>query len=676
MIKQLKDNTICKEWQNFFEDYCKGNIETVAINEEPSLCIDYDILDKANQELANGLVDQPWAYLFNASEAIKEIDTVNGEIHPHIRIINLPEICQIPIRAIHAKYLNRLISIEGLVTKCTVNRVKIMVGAFRCPRCGAITKVNQRDENIIREPNECAEDQGGCGRSSNNFKFISGLSEYADFQKIQVEEYFDNLIGGVQPENIVAFLLDDLVSKVYPGDKVRINGIPFLSERKRNQSILNSFDICFQVVSIEIYKQRSQEILITENEKEAILETAKDPMVYDKIEKCIAPSIYGLNVEKRALMLQLFSGLQRKLLDGTNIRGDIHILLIGDPGVAKSQLLSFISKIAPRSVFCDGKGSSAAGLTAAVTKDAFGEGQFTLEAGALVLADGGIACVDELDKMDAGDRNALHAAMEQQKVHITKAGINATLKTRCSLLASANPKDGRFDDITPVSDQINLPVTLISRFDLIFPIMDRPNPEQDKKLADHIGKLYKNQWKTETAPIFTQDFLTKYINYSKRVNPIPTDESIEKINLFYLSLRSQSDESIAITPRQLEALYRLAEASARVRLGKQVLISDAERAIEIFHYFLSKVGMDRETGHFDYDIISAGKSHSQRERMHSVFDIIQQLAKNTEMGAFKDDIIHEAEIVGIDASKVEEVLTKLTRESRLFSPKYNYYRPA
>jgi len=685
MIKQLKDETICNMWQVFFEDHCKSNIETVAISGGRSLYIDYNVLDKANQELASGLIDKPGKYLFNATEAIKEIETAvtgteeagaaRGVVYPHIRIINLPEICQLSIKAIHAEYINKLISVEGLVTKCTVNRVRVITGAFQCPRCGATIKINQTDKDTIKEPDECYEDQGGCGRPSSNFTFLSSLSEYTDFQKIQIEEYFDNLTGGVQPEAITAFLSDDLVSKVYPGDKVRINGIPFLSQRKKQQSILNSFDICFQVVSIEIYEQRHQEISLTEAEEEKIFETANDPMIYKKMEESIAPSIYGLEVEKRALMLQLFSGLPRKLIDGTTIRGDIHILLIGDPGVAKSQLLSFISKIAPRSVFCDGKGSSAAGLTAAVVKDAFGEGQFTLEAGALVLADGGIACVDELDKMEKGDRNALHAAMEQQKVHITKAGINATLNTRCSLLASANPKLGRFDDILPIGDQIDLPVTLVSRFDLIFPIMDKPDTVKDKKLVDHIGQLYKNQGGKEGTLIFPHAFLTKYINYSKRITPIPSDESIQKINSFYLDLRKQSVESIAITPRQLEALYRLSEASARVRLSEQILLSDAERAIDIFHYFISKVGMDRETGRFDYDVISMGKSHSQHERMRIMLEIIQKLAIATEWGAFREDIIHEAEIAGIDASRVEEILTKLKGERQLISPKYDYYRP-
>lgn len=674
MVDLFKDETIFNMWTNYFEEQCKSNIETVAINNEPSLYIDYDELDSINQNLSDGLLKEPSKYLFNANLAIKDIDTAVGHINPQIRLLNLPNICNIPVNGIRQKHIGKLYSLSGLVTKIIAIRVKITMAAFQCQKCGAILTIRQEDENILKEPAWCDKQQGGCGAKTTSFKFLPTRSEKKDFQKIQLEESYEGLAAGVQPTTIDAHLLDDLTGMVNPGDRIILNGIPFLSERKSGQSLQNIFDIKIHVESIEIQERHAQKVRLSPDDVELIENTSKDAFIYDKFEKSISPSIFGLEIEKRALLLQLFSGMPKQLLDGTTIRSDIHILLIGDPGVAKSQLLSFIARLSPSSIYCDGKGSSAAGLTAAVKKDAFGEGQFVLEAGALVLADGGIACVDELDKMDKSDREALHAAMEQQKVRISKAGINATLNTRCSLLASANPQLGRFDSILPIPDQITLPVTLLSRFDLIFPIIDRPNPEKDKQLSDHIGKIRKTGGKSILEPTYPYDFLKKYISYAKTIEPKQTDASISKINAFYLELRKQeASENIAITPRQLESLYRLSEASARIRLSNRVISSDAERAIEIFHHFLTAVGMDRETNKFDIDIITTGKSHSQYERMRNLLEIIQRLA-DTHGSAAKSEILSEAEILGIESNKIEEILKKLKREGQILEVTYDCFK--
>ncbi|GAI43566.1 unnamed protein product, partial [marine sediment metagenome] len=259
------------------------------------------------------------------------------------------------------------------------------------------------------------------------------------------------------------------------------------------------------------------------------------------------------------------------------------------PGTAKSQLLSCVSRISPRSVFCTGKGSSAAGLTAAAVKDDFGEGNWTLEAGALVLADMGIACIDEIDKMNDADREALHPAMEQQEVHVAKAGINATLRARCSILAAANPKLGRFDEFIPTHEQIKMPITLLSRFDLIFPIYDKPAKKTDELLASHILNLHQNPDNKDINPALPPDFVLKYVTYAKQnIRPKITDKVHKKIKNFYVDLRATSNESVAITPRQLEAIIRLSEASAKVRLSTEVTEDDAERAISIYKSYIGR----------------------------------------------------------------------------------------
>jgi replicative DNA helicase Mcm len=292
-----------------------------------------------------------------------------------------------------------------------------------------------------------------------------------------------------------------------------------------------------------------------------------------------------------------------------------------------------------------------------------------LEAGTLVLADGSLACVDEFDKMDQRDRDAMHQALEQQEVSVAKAGINATLKARCSLLAVANPKMGRFDEVSPLHGQINLPPALFSRFDLIFPIIDKPKKEFDGKLAEHILRIRQNPNTHQDAkPYFSIEFLRKYIAYAKQNSePVLTDDALDIIKEFYVNLRVKSGSGeVPVSARQLETLVRLAEASSRIRLDKEITVEDAERAIGIFGEYARRVGTDRETGRIDLDIISTGYSHSQHERMRIMIDIINRLSKEApDSWAKHEDIIHEAEIEGIDVTKAEGALKHLEQERRV-----------
>jgi len=413
--------------------------------------------------------------------------------------------------------------------------------------------------------------------------------------------------------------------------------------------------------------------------------------------KSIAPTIYGMDIEKEAILLQLFGGLAKELPDGTRIRGDIHTLFVGDPGTAKSQMLNYMSKLAPRSVYASGKASSAAGLTAAAVRDEFGEGQWTLEAGALVLADMGVACIDEIDKMEETDRSSMHQAMEQQEISVAKAGINATLKSRCAILAAANPKLGRFDEFLPMHEQINMPPALISRFDLIFSILDKPNRTKDSDLADHIlnthragqmneninhfkksklSKKERDSMMKKIVPELEPEFLRKYVAYSKRnIYPVMKPEALDLIKNYYVDFRNSSEESVTFTPRQLEAFVRLAEASARLRLSQEVLVDDAKRAIYIIDQYLRRVGMDRETGRFDIDIIATGISHSQHDRMRTIIDIVSRLSSESKEGnAARGDIVREGEIEGLESSKVEDALDRLKRNGQIYEPVHGKYR--
>jgi replicative DNA helicase Mcm len=700
MVRLLKDENLVATWQNFFEEHCQSDIETIALQypEIHSLIIDYWKIDKADSTLSDMLINQPYKAIFNAEAALQAIEVAaQQKMKLHFRVINLPDTNRILIRKIRANHLGKFCAVEGLVKKRTEVRPKLLEAAFQCQKCGAIIRIEQ-DEDILKEPGECYEDQGGCGRVSS-FKLSTTLSSFIDSQKIEIQENPEGLRGGAQPERISVFLEDDLVGEIAPGDRVIVNGILHSMQRRRGTFRLTSFDKTMEAVSIESQELAFEEVEVTPEDEKEIIKTSKDPEIFNKMMMSISPTIYGLNVEKEALVLQLFGGILKEMPDGTHIRGDIHTLLVGDPGTAKSQMLTYISKLAPRSVYASGKASSAAGLTAAAVRDEFGEGQWTLEAGALVLADMGVACVDEIDKMEEVDRSALYQAMEQQEISVAKAGINATLKSRCALLAAANPKLGRFDEFIPIHEQINMPPALLSRFDLIFSIQDKPNRDIDTNLANHILKSHragemavnikrakKSKYKKSEEielmqhiiPVFTSEFLRKYVAYAKRnIFPVMRSEALQLLQNYYVDFRGQSEDSVPFTPRQLEAFVRLAEASARVRLSEEVTLDDAKRAIAIIDEYLRRVGLDRETGRFDIDIIATGISHTQHDRMRSLIDIIKRLCNESSDGsAERTDIISEAEIAGLEASKVGDSLDRLKRNGQIYEPAHGRYRLA
>jgi replicative DNA helicase Mcm len=433
-----------------------------------------------------------------------------------------------------------------------------------------------------------------------------------------------------------------------------------------------------EVNFIENQQKELVEIEITPEDEKKILELAKSPNIRERITKSIAPSIYGMEDIKEAIACLLFSGIPKVYPDGIRVRGDVHILLVGDPGMAKTQLLRFVTKIAPRAVYTTGKGSSAAGLTAAVVREK-DTGEFYLEAGALVLADTGVAVIDEIDKMDAKDRVAIHEALEQQTVSIAKAGIVATLNARCSVLAAANPAFGRYLPNRTVAENVDLPVTLLSRFDLIFIIRDEPNLDKDKAIAEHITTLHAGEVPEGFADIIPPDLLRKYIAYArKNIKPVLTPEARERIVQFYIQMRTKSkepDSPIAITARQLEALIRLAEAEAKMRLSPVVESEDADNAIRLFLKYLNSVGIDVESGKIDIDIIMTGKPKSAQERLALIMNILTQLEEaNGGKPVRIEDLYREAESAGLDRQFVDKTVNMLLKSGDIYMPKPGYVK--
>jgi replicative DNA helicase Mcm len=470
---------------------------------------------------------------------------------------------------------------------------------------------------------------------------------------------------------------DDLVNTVNPGDNIVITGILRIRPPQKGKAE-NVYTKYIDVVCIEKMQKDFEQIEITEEEEKQIKEFAKDPHIIKKIAHSIAPGIYGHEKIKEALCLQLFGGTRDKTMQGgAPIRNDIHLLLIGDPGAAKSRILQYVADVAPKSVYVSGKSVSGVGLTASAEKDELGEGGWVLKAGALVLASGGIAAIDEFDKIDDKERAALHEAMETQSVSVAKAGIVARFKTKTAIIAAANPKYGRFNPNQYPSEQFDIPPTILSRFDLIFPIFDVMDEERDRELARHILNSHANVVEDKKDEDFVQkDFLRKYIAYArKNISPTLSQQAMDRIQDYYVDMRKmgKKEGSVPVTARQIEGLIRMSEAVAKARLSNIVEIEDAERGIKLFDYSLKQIALDSTTGKLDIDIIATGQPKARTERFALIMNIIKDMAGKYDM-IDVNEIKTAAREFNIDDNEANRIIEQLLDKGELYRPKHGFVK--
>ncbi|MCD6483013.1 MAG: minichromosome maintenance protein MCM, partial [Candidatus Aenigmarchaeota archaeon] len=657
------------EFKEFFVDfldtYYRKEIGKILLEKKKSLVIDYSDIEKFNIDLADYILKYPQEMLKVAEEALQEIEPELKDVR--VRIFNLPKSCEIRIRDLRAEHLEKLVVVDGIVKRASEIRPEVHEAVYECMDCHYRVSVLQT-ESTMRKPTRCPR----CG--SRNFELVE--EKLYDARWIVIEEPYE-IISGERPSSIMVYLKEDLntpkmQNKTDPGNRIKIVGILKKIPRKLRKGKSRQMDIFIDAIYVETVETEWEDIEITLEDEKKIKELASNPSIYEKLVKSFAPSIYGHEPIKEALILQMFGGVEQLLPDRTRIRGEIHILLLGDPSTAKSQLLKLVASIVPRAKYVSGKAATAAGLTATVTRDEEFLGGWVLEAGAVVMANKSICSIDEFEKVEKKDLVALHEAMEQGSISIAKASIIATLPAKTSILAAGNPKYGRFDPFMPIKDQIDIPDTLLSRFDLKFALRDIPNPEIDKKITEHIIKTryFREEQEEEQEERIPVNLFRKYISYArKNCKPQMTREAYEELQDFFLKMREKAQEGspIPITWRQFEGLLRLAQASAKIRLDDFVRREDAQRAIKLMKASLRQFGFDPETGLFDIDRAEGYMSASQRGKIRTVRFIIDELEKIYGNMIPEDEIIKRAKEKGID--NVEEIIDKMKLEGQLISHK-------
>jgi replicative DNA helicase Mcm len=665
--KKSKEDLIL-EAKNFFDFYKKEFGESIR-KRNNVLFLDFMKITEFSNKLSDEILAAPEETVALIEIAIEESGLMSK---PRVRLTNLPETHSLKIRDMRSKHLNELIVVEGIIRQSSDVRPQVVNAKFECPSCGTILSVLQI-ERKFREPTRCS-----CGRKGG-FKLIS--KEMVDTQRLVIEETPESLSGGEQPKRVNVFIKEDLVEpkmeeKTTPGSRIRAIGV--LKEVPvplPSGGLSTRFELAIEANNIISLEETFEELDISEEDEKQIIEISQDPAVFENLAKSIAPGVWGYEEIKKSLILQLFGGVRKIYGDGQKKRGDIHILLIGDPGVAKSVTLNFIADISPKGRYVVGKSASGAGLTATVVRDEYLRG-WSLEAGAMVLANKGIVCIDELEKMDPNDRSAMHEAMEQQTITISKANVQATLRSETSVLAAANPKFGRFDPFQPVAQQIDLPPTLINRFDIIFTLRDIPDKVKDQKIAAHV--LYEHTKSEAAETLIPTSILRKYIAYSRqRFKPLLNEEAMKEIERFYVDLRNMpvaiegAMRPIPISARQLEALIRMSEASAKLRLSSVATKEDAKRAIDLMKFYLMQVGYDYESKTFDIDRISSRITSSQRNKIFMVRDIISELEGKIGKMIPIEEI--EKELEGrVGRDELNDALIQLERESIIFKPKVGF----
>jgi replicative DNA helicase Mcm len=644
----------------------------------PSLVVDYIDLDSHNPVIAREITHKPDEYLraFNGAvlSVLREIHPdYEQEIRDKIRVRIGNYTVQKGLREINADLIDKLVSVSGMVVRSSEVKPLAKKVAYRCTSCAEVFD-SQLKGLILKKPLKCPK----CGE--REFDMDPENSIFIDFQMVRLQELPEDLPAGQLPHYVEVTVMGDLVDQCRPGDRIILTGIVRIEQEQLAPHVKTSlFRLRMEGNNIEYLGGRAgnkdtrsvERIAISIEDERQIKAIAAKPDAYEKLISSFAPHIYGHEVIKEAILLLIVGSVSKKLEDGSTRRGDINVLLVGDPGTAKSEMLKFAAKIAPRGLYTSGRGTTAAGLTAAVIRDK--SGIYMLEAGAVVLGDQGLVCIDEFDKIKPEDRSALHEVMEQQTCSVAKGGIVATLNARTSILSAANPLYGKYDPYKNITENVNLPVPLLTRFDLIFIVRDTPEKERDSLIASHILEIHRDV-EHAAKPAIEIDLFSKHLSYAKMNEPALTPEAIDLVRSYYMDMRKvESEGMITVTPRQLEGLVRLATARARLLLKDRVDEEDAKRAIYLVDQMMRTAGVDVNTGKTDLGVFY-NKPQSVVSKEKQFMEVFRALA-GTENNDVEDKVLVE-ELVKTGKFSDEEAkkyIQKFNREGQIFERRYGFW---
>ena len=674
-----------KEFLLEFKDE-KGNfryvndIDNMMPSKSKFINVDYNDL-VSHPDIESVFHESPDSILEAFSRAIKEIlqerfpkyaKKIEHEIRA--RIANYP--VQRSLRQINAEVIGKITSVSGMVLRASEVKPLAKELVFVCPE-GHRTDVILGHGLSLTSPVQCSNPK--CNHRELGVEPES--SRFIDVQFVRLQELPEDLPPGQLPHYLDVTVKQDLVDNARPGDRVVLTGIVRIEQEKMSgvskassplyRLRLDGNNVEFLGSKKDKSSRKIQREEISQEDEKMIKSLSKSPDLYQQLIDSYAPHITGHETVKESILLLMAGSTQRELQDGSKIRGDINIFLVGDPGTAKSEMLKFCVRVAPRGLYTSGRGSTAAGLTAAVVRDT--NGIFMLEAGATVLGDQGLVCIDEFDKMKAEDRSALHEVMEQQTASISKGGIVATLNARTSILAAANPMYGKYDPFKNITENVNLPVPLLTRFDLIHVIRDKPSKERDTKIAQHIINLHTPKG-IDQKSLIDSETLTKYLSYVKKIDPKLTKEAEQKILDYYMKMRTvEAEDMITVTPRQLEGLIRMATARARLLLKTQVEEDDAERAIYLLQNMFENAGIDVNTGKVDLGVLQ-GRPRSEVSKMQLFMDVMKSLEGEHKTPVDEKQLVEElAKTEKFTDEEAKNFIRKMARDSSIYESKPGHY---